>query len=168
YVLTRTRLLAPELILDIGLLFQVFGALCIGLIENSIVLLNGLIDVRPGGIALWIAVFALVVPNSPGKAAVAALASASMGPITLLAVSYINRQPPPAAFLFLVVLLPNLLGATIGIIFSRFVYGMGRDVSKALEMGSYKLVELLRRGGMGGVWRAEHRLIARAAGRKMI
>jgi serine/threonine-protein kinase len=168
YVLTRTRLLAPELILDIGLLFQVFGALCIGLIENSIVLLNGLIDVRPGGIALWIAVFALVVPNSPGKAAVAALASASMGPITLLAVSYINRQPPPAAFLFLVVLLPNLLGATIGIIFSRFVYGMGRDVSKALEMGSYKLVELLGRGGMGEVWRAEHRLIARPAAIKLI
>jgi serine/threonine-protein kinase len=168
YVLTRLKVLAPELILDIGLMFQVFGSLCIGLIENSIVLRNILIDVRPGGIALWIAVFALVVPNSLGKATLAALASASMGPITLLAVSYINRQAPPPAFLFLLVLLPNLLGATIGITFSRFVYGMGKDVSKAREMGSYKLVELLGRGGMGEVWRAEHRLIARPAAIKLI
>ena len=35
-------------------------------------------------------------------------------------------------------------------------------------MGSYKLVELLGRGGMGEVWRAEHRLLARSAAIKLI
>jgi serine/threonine-protein kinase len=60
------------------------------------------------------------------------------------------------------------MGAAIAIIFSRFVYSMGTDVSKAREMGSYKLVELLGRGGMGEVWRAEHRLIARPAAIKLI
>jgi serine/threonine-protein kinase len=45
---------------------------------------------------------------------------------------------------------------------------MGTDVSKARELGSYKLVELLGRGGMGEVWRAEHRLLARPAAIKLI
>lgn len=165
YALTRARILSPELILDIGFLFEVVGALCIGLIESSF---GGPIDTRLGGIALWITLFVLVVPNTLGKTALAALTSAAMGPIALLAVSYVNRQPPPAPYLFLLMSLPNLLGATIAIIFSRFVYSMGTDVSKAREMGSYKLVELLGSGGMGEVWRAEHRLIARPAAIKLI
>ena len=35
-------------------------------------------------------------------------------------------------------------------------------------MGSYQLVELLGRGGMGEVWRAQHRLLARSAAIKLI
>ena len=35
-------------------------------------------------------------------------------------------------------------------------------------MGSYQLVELLGRGGMGEVWRAKHRLLARGAAIKLI
>ena len=35
-------------------------------------------------------------------------------------------------------------------------------------MGSYHLVELLGRGGMGEVWRAEHRLLARSAAIKLV
>jgi eukaryotic-like serine/threonine-protein kinase len=168
YALTRARILSSDLILDIGFLFEVVGALCIGLIESSMAPPGGLIDARLGGIALWITLFVLVVPNTLGKTALAAITSASMGPIALLAVSYVNRQPPPAPYLFLVMSLPNLMGAAIAIIFSRFVYSMGTDVSKAREMGSYKLVELLGRGGMGEVWRAEHRLIARPAAIKLI
>ena len=35
-------------------------------------------------------------------------------------------------------------------------------------MGSYRLTELLGRGGMGEVWRAEHRLLARTAAIKLV
>ena len=35
-------------------------------------------------------------------------------------------------------------------------------------MGSYQLVELLGHGGMGEVWRAEHRLLARSAAIKLV
>ena len=35
-------------------------------------------------------------------------------------------------------------------------------------MGSYQLVELLGRGGMGEVWRARHRLLARGAAIKLV
>jgi tRNA A-37 threonylcarbamoyl transferase component Bud32 len=40
--------------------------------------------------------------------------------------------------------------------------------ARAREMGSYKLVARLGSGGMGEVWRAEHRLLARSAAIKLI
>ena len=39
---------------------------------------------------------------------------------------------------------------------------------EAMELGSYKLLECLGKGGMGEVWRAEHRLLAREAAIKLI
>jgi serine/threonine protein kinase len=40
--------------------------------------------------------------------------------------------------------------------------------ARAKELGSYRLVERLGRGGMGEVWRAEHRLLARQAAIKLV
>jgi hypothetical protein len=167
YALTCTGILTATLKLDVGLIFEVVGAFCIGLIETSRFSMSSPVGAGPSGIALWITLFVLVVPNTLGKTALAALTSASMGPIALIVAAYANNQPP-APFLFLVIALPNLLGAAIAIILSRFVYSLGADVSKAREMGSYKLVEFLGRGGMGEVWRAEHRLLARPAAIKLI
>jgi len=167
FALTRSRKLKPDFMLDVGLIFEVVGAFCIGLIEASRFSM-GHVDAGPSGIALWITLFVLVVPNTLAKTSLAAFASASMGPIALVVAAYANHQPAPAPFLFLLISIPNLLMAAIAIILSRFVYTLGTDVSRAREMGSYKLIELLGRGGMGEVWRAEHRLLARPAAIKLI
>jgi serine/threonine-protein kinase len=45
---------------------------------------------------------------------------------------------------------------------------MGRRLHEAQELGSYQLVELLGHGGMGEVWRAKHRLLARNAAIKLV
>jgi serine/threonine-protein kinase len=45
---------------------------------------------------------------------------------------------------------------------------LGRRLREAQALGSYQLVELLGRGGMGEVWRAEHQLLARSAAIKLI
>jgi len=45
---------------------------------------------------------------------------------------------------------------------------LGRQVTKAREAGSYELTELIGRGGMGEVYKAKHRMFARAAAIKLI
>jgi eukaryotic-like serine/threonine-protein kinase len=48
------------------------------------------------------------------------------------------------------------------------VYRMQEDLSRAKQLGSYRLEGLLGKGGMGEVWRASHRLLRRDAAVKLI
>jgi hypothetical protein len=48
------------------------------------------------------------------------------------------------------------------------VFHLARDVSKARRLGSYQLSEKIGEGGMGEVWRAKHRMLARPAAVKLI
>ena len=48
-----------------------------------------------------------------------------------------------------------------------FVSHVDRGSGAARELGNYELVEKLGEGGMGEVWRAEHRLLARPAAVKL-
>ena len=54
------------------------------------------------------------------------------------------------------------------IVGARVVYTLSSEVSRARELGSYRLVYRLGQGGMGEVWRAKHRLLARPAAIKLI
>jgi serine/threonine-protein kinase len=168
FALAFSRTLSPGLILDIGLVFEVVVAFFIGLMQASRYPADLLVHTGIAGITIWVAVFVLVVPASTGKTALAALASALMGPVAVIVASYLNGQPSPPPYLFFVITFPSLVAGAVAIILARFVYNLGRDTSNAQEMGSYKLIELLGRGGMGEVWRAQHRFLARPAAIKLI
>jgi serine/threonine-protein kinase len=58
--------------------------------------------------------------------------------------------------------------AAVAYTVSRIAHGVSMRLKQAREIGSYSLVEKIGEGGMGEVWRARHRLLARPAAIKLI
>jgi eukaryotic-like serine/threonine-protein kinase len=56
----------------------------------------------------------------------------------------------------------------VAVVITHVVARLGHEIAKAREMGSYQLGELLGRGGMGEVYKATHRMLARPAAIKLI
>jgi serine/threonine-protein kinase len=64
--------------------------------------------------------------------------------------------------------LPNSAAAVFAYLLSRIVHHFTVRLKHAREIGSYELIDLIGQGGMGEVWRARHRLLARPAAIKLI
>ena len=121
-------------------------------------------------VSVWTLLFTVVVPTPPRRALTAALASVSAVPVIVglaMMTNHTGLRPSPAQFFFWLVF-PYLLVVVMAYVGARVVYSLGTAVTRARELGSYRLVERLGQGGMGEVWRADHRLLARPAAIKLI
>ncbi|UCG88974.1 MAG: protein kinase [Gemmatimonadota bacterium] len=155
-------------ILDLGLVYEVVGVVGI---EIGILFWSewpaGTETAPLSWSCVWIVVFPLLVPSTPRKTLIAALTAASVRPLLYLIAVNWHLQPLPLETV-LALVLPAYICAGIALVGARVVYGLGRDIRRARRMGSYQLIELLGVGGMGEVWRAEHRMLARPAAVKLI
>jgi eukaryotic-like serine/threonine-protein kinase len=158
---------APEKILDFGLLYEVALALCISLGFHAVPVDPHVIPRGWSAVAVWILAYPLIVPGTRGKTLLATVAAATMDPLGL-AVLVLAGNPAPSTSRAIVLFLPTFLSAAVAVIASRIVYALSVEAGKGQEMGSYNLEELLGRGGMGEVWKASHRLLARSAAIKLI
>jgi len=121
-------------------------------------------------VAIWVVLFTVVVPTSPRRALLASLASVSAVPVVIglmMASGVTSLRLSPAEFFFGLVF-PYLLVVCMAYVGARVVYNLGTEVKRARELGSYTLEEKLGEGGMGEVWRARHRMLARPAAIKLI
>jgi hypothetical protein len=117
-------------------------------------------------VAVWTALFTVVVPTKPRRAVAAALGSVSAVPVVVgsaMAAGRASFALDPLEF-FIGLVFPYLFVVMMAYVGARVVYTLGSEVTRARELGSYRLVERLGQGGMGEVWRARHRLLARPGG----
>jgi eukaryotic-like serine/threonine-protein kinase len=118
-------------------------------------------------VAVWAMLYPLVVPSRPGRVWLATLLTAAMDPLAV-GLSLTAGAPSPSVSDLVQTLFPVVMVCFLAPVAARIVYGLTVEVKRAREMGSYRLVEKLGQGGMGEVWRAEHRLLARGAAVKLI
>lgn len=154
-------------ILAAGLIFEVLAAALISLGEAHRPW-TGHSEVRGfSGLCGWIPMFSMLVPAGRLPSAIATLAAAATLPAAFAAHAWFGWPWPPAEDLLLL-WMPPFLFAGAGIFLSQSLYRLRMRVRQAQEMGSYRLLECIGQGGMGEVWRAEHRMLARQAAIKLI
>jgi serine/threonine-protein kinase len=157
--------------MNLGLVFLVvsnFGIAIAEFIDPWRLNNNGWIGLS--WVAVWTPMYAVVIPTPPRRILLPILASLSSVPLMIGYMVATRRTilNPSADQFFWGIVFPYLLVAVFAYVGARVVYELGKEVTRARDLGSYRLVERLGQGGMGEVWRARHRLLARPAAIKLI
>lgn len=155
----------PQLILDLGLVFFVLVCLVISVLTER--------NPRKEPQAVtWVCVaivfWAAIAPSTPRKTLVAALAAASTVPLAMWYSHLVNPRPLLSWFALAWLILPGYMCALLAVAPATIIRRLSQQIGKLRELGSYQLEERIGKGGMGEVYRAKHRLLARPAAVKLI
>jgi eukaryotic-like serine/threonine-protein kinase len=160
---------SPQRVLDAGLGYLVVTGMIISLIWHwQPVTRNGPPIPTISWVGAVILMFPAIVPTPPRKVLVASLITASMMPISMLIAKARGTWDFGSSWNAVVMHYPDFMMVGLAVVIAHVVTRLGHQVTKAREMGSYHLGELLGRGGMGEVYLATHRMLARPAAIKLI
>ena len=159
----------PRRILNLGLGYMVFTAFALGLTFHwAPMTMSRSIAPQISWIGAVVLIFAAILPSTPAKTLFAGLVAVSMSPAAMLIARARGLWDFASPFDALLMHFPDYLLLGVAVVISHVVTGLGQQVARAREMGSYRLGELLGRGGMGEVYLARHRMLARPAAIKLI
>src|SRR5258705_1095782 len=159
----------PHFSLDLGLVYMVFTGIAIGLTFHwNPVPSNFPIYPMISWTGVVVLISAAFVPSTPAKTLVASLVAVSMTPLTMLLAKARGAWDYGPNINVVIMHYPDYLLAGVAVVISHVITKLGHQVAKARELGSYELGELLGRGGMGEVYKATHRMLARPAAIKLI
>jgi len=168
FAYTRRGAREPKFVLDLGLWYLVFTAFALSqLFHAGGVPTSGSFLPEISWVGAVTLMFAAIVPTTPRKMLIAGLVAASMNPISMVLLSggVWNSEAWKRALLMHY---PDFILVGAAVVISHVVTKLGQQVTRAREMGSYRLGALLGRGGMGEVYKATHRMLARPAAIKLI
>ena len=168
FVLQRAGWVSKQTIAHLGAVFQVLVAYCIAVGETAV--LDGPTALVTGvsKISLWLLMCGILIPSTPRANLLAASLSVLAWPagywtsMTVFGTEFIGWN---RAFMWLA---PLVLVAFWANFINRRVFAMQMRSQRAEDLGSYQLEYMIGQGGMGEVWRAKHRLLARDAAVKLI
>jgi len=163
----RDRRVSPSRLHTLGLAYQILVCFVISISA----VWQHYIDTGLLPNLTWVPVvvilFPLILPGRPRRMLAAAATAGAMSPLALLLLDATNRVAANPEDYFRASF-NSALAVAFAFWGARIVYGLGRELAEARQLGSYRLEKPLGRGGMGEVWLARHRLLARPAAIKII
>jgi len=169
FAYTRRGQRDPRFVLDLGLWYMIFTAFALSqLFHLGGIPVSGTTLPEISWVGAIILMFAAIVPSTPRKMLIAGLIAATMNPLTMLIFDrhHVGNLAPWTRALLMHY--PDFILVGAAVLISHVVTKLGQQVTRAREMGSYRLGELLGRGGMGEVYKATHRMLARPSAIKLI
>lgn len=169
FVVTRQRWFPNDKILAFGILYFILTGALIA-IGNSYYHVADSGEIRMKGISwlcIWILAYPMAVPSARERILVAGLLVAALDPFFAYLRSHaITGIWPGGGTLYAYA--PNFIAAGLAVLPAHVVHKMQSKLSRARKMGSYELIRRIGQGGMGEVWEARHRYLARPAAVKII
>ncbi|HVG55812.1 MAG TPA: serine/threonine-protein kinase [Vicinamibacterales bacterium] len=153
--------------INAGLAFMLINAIGIAALNAWGSALPQAGEIRVSWIAVLILIYSMIAPAAPRRMLIASLIAAMMDPLAFGIAALAGLQTPPL-IVVIIMTWPNVACAFVAMVPSKVLQRIGRRLHEAQDLGSYHLLELLGTGGMGEVWRARHRLLARDAAIKLV
>lgn len=163
-ILASRRLIHPRMARRVSPFFLVFGTLLIHTAELWHTEITGGEWLGISWACLWIVVYPFVGPSFIRPSVVPALLAATTGPVMLATAVEVGLRPLPEPGAIALLFVPTFLAVGLSVFPAKAIL----KIREYDRLGSYSLIERLGRGGMGEVWRAEHRMLARPAAIKLI
>jgi tRNA A-37 threonylcarbamoyl transferase component Bud32 len=162
----RYRIVPDRIVLVLGGVMEVVVSGCIASIETSLPTREPVVGVS--AIGPYIVALGVFIPMRPVWTFVTSMAAATTFPMAMVINSHVLGFDPVPLGTAMVWPFFNYLFALFAFLVGRRLYGMSLAEMTAMELGSYRLVARIGAGGMGEVWRASHRMLARSAAIKLV